>query len=512
MGLLQKLFGKTEKRTGLSNPDDRFVALFGGGRSSSGAVVTESSALRYPAVWAAVNIISGAVGFLPLQVFKRQNGSRERVDKHPTFKLVHRQANKFMSSLVFKRTLTGHLLTWGNGYAEIQRNGRMDAVNLWPLTPDRVKPVMQDGELFYEYRPQSGDTKIIPDADMIHVKGLGFDGFVGYSPIRMFTEPLGVGISAQEYAARFFGNDATPPGALKLPRGLSDDAFKRVKETWQRNQTGPNRHKIAMLEEGMEFVSIGLPAKEAQLLESRQFSISDVARMYQIPLHMLSDLSRATFSNISHQGIEFVNMTLMTWLTEWELELGRKLFTEAEQETMFFKFNVNALVRGDLPTRYKSYATGRNWGWLSVNDVRTLEDMNPIDDGDIYLSPSNMVPSDQLGQEDEPDPPPPDDTEDTEADERLVAAHLVAIRDVCRRIATREASGLHKAADDPIKIAKFKQDHRAAIHDMLYPVAIAAALSFKSQTDVRGFLLSFAETHPTDPEEMAQAIITELRG
>ena len=520
MGLLQRLHNFIEKRSGTTNPSEFFIRLVGGRQTSSGVSVTEVTALKYPAVWAAVNLISRTIGTLPLSVFRGSNGTRERMDSHPAFKLIHRQANPFMDALIFKETVSGHVLTWGNGYAEIQRNVAGRPIALWPITPDKVTLRFKDDELIYEVRNRDGVTIFISDANMLHIKGLGFDGFVGYSPIRMMQDAIGVGVAAEDYAGKFFKNDATPPGAIKVPKALSDDAYNRIKDTWQRNQTGDNRHKPALFEEGMDWVSIGLPAKDAQLLETRQFSVVDIARIYQIPPHMLSDLSKATFSNIEHQGIEFVNMTLMRWLTGWEMELNRKLFTEREQDSLFVKFNVNALVRGDMPTRFNSYATGRQWGWLSANDVRALEDMNPIENGDVYLSPMNMIPAELLGKQleeslqdetaetEEPEQPNDDqEQQDEEAAERMIQGHRAAIEDVCKRICTKEQDGLRRARVTPERLARFRQ----TLVDMLQHQVVAAALSFKSEVDVRKMIFDFVRNHPPEPSVMADILITELQ-
>ncbi|GAH63372.1 unnamed protein product, partial [marine sediment metagenome] len=255
--------------------------------------------------------------------------------------------------------------------------------------------------LYYEVdKPEGGQANLAPE-NVLHIKGLGFDGLVGYSPVRYHAEAIGLAQAAQEFAARFFDQGATPSGILEHPGKLSELAQTNLKKSMERKHTGLDQaHRIMILEEDMKWHQMGVPAKEAQLLETRKFSVADIARIFQVPPHMLAEMDKATFSNIEHQGIEFVTQTLFRWMRRWEMEAGEKLFTGAERATHFAEFLVEAFLRGDTLSRYRAYHIGRQGGWLSANDVRERENMNPVDGGDEYLAPLNMAP---VGGDGKPD-------------------------------------------------------------------------------------------------------------
>jgi len=284
------------------------------------------------------------------------------------------------------------VLTWGNGYAEIERNGSGAAVALWPLRPDKVKSEIKDKKkVVYNVIGQGQ----LPYEDVLHIKGLGFDGLKGYSVINDYArENIGLAVAGEKSAATFFRNDSAPSGVLHTDDPLSKETMDKVESDWDKKHRGLDKeYRIAVLHSGLKWQAVGIPAKDAQLLQSREFSVNDIARWFQIPPHFIADLRRATFSNIEHQGIDFVTYCLLRWLRRWEFECNYKLFATREQNRLFVEFNVAALMRGDITNRYAAYNVGRQAGFLSINDIRAKENMNPIDGGDTYLEPLNMKPA-----------------------------------------------------------------------------------------------------------------------
>lgn len=355
--------------------------------------VNEDSALKYSAVWAAVNIISGAVGFLPLIPYQRFNNGKKRIYDHDIFKII-RRPNPFMDSLTFRQTLQAHVLIWGNGYAEIERNGKGEPVNLWPLLPHLVSPKIKEDRLIYEINSlNQGNVVNLDYTNVLHIHGLGFDGLKGYSPIEYAASNIALGIASEKNATAFFNNDSTPSGLLTTEQPLKKETKELVEKGWEdKHKSLDDKYRIAVLHSGLKYQPIGLSAKDAQLIESRKYGVSDVARWFTIPPHMIGDLEKATFSNIEHQGMAFVTWTLARWLKKWELEINYKLFSTAEQNTHFVEFLEDALLRGDTKTRAESYqiALGgnNNPGYMSVNEVRERENLPDTPGGDVLFRPN----------------------------------------------------------------------------------------------------------------------------
>jgi HK97 family phage portal protein len=400
MKLISSILNKFgyQKRSGMANPAQWFIDwATGGTQTSSGVSINESSALKYTPFWAAVRIISGTVASLPFKVYRRlENGGKQPEQDHAAYKLLHGRPNEYMDALTFIETRQAHVLTYGNGFAEIQRDGSGKPIALWPLLPDRTeRKISKGGVLYYEVRNQMGETAYLPDYNVLHIKGLGFDGYTGYNVVAYHKEAIGYGMAAKQYAATFFGNDATPGGILEHPSNLTTEAAARLRKSWDDNQGGlTNKHRIAILEEGMKWTKMGVDPEQAQALETQKYTVDDCSRIFQIPPHKLGSMERATFSNIEEQNIEFVTMTMLYWFRKWEEEVNYKLLMPSEQSTMFCEILADALLRGNTLNRYGAYNIGRNAGFLSVNDIRQLENMNPIGpEGDIYLEPLNMKPA-----------------------------------------------------------------------------------------------------------------------
>ena len=355
------------------------------GRTHSGKRVNDRTALQHIIVYACVRVLSEAIAQLPLHVYKYTDNGKERVTKHPLYFLLHNQPNPEMTSFVFRETLMSHLLIYGNAYAQIIRNGKGEVVGLYPLPPDKVKVDRDDrNRLIYIYSrydeanpniKEQGDI-VLKAENVLHIPGLGYDGLVGYSPIAMAKNALGISIACEEYGASFFANGASPSGILEHPGVIKDP--EKIRKAWQHAYGAGNSHKVAVLEEGMKYQPIAIPNNEAQFLETRKFQIEEIARLYRVPLHMIGDLDHATFSNVEHLSLDFVKYTLDPWIVRWEQGLQKDLLSDSEKGLYFIHFNVDGLLRGDYASRMQGYSTGIQNGFLCPNDVRELENMNLI--------------------------------------------------------------------------------------------------------------------------------------
>lgn len=388
-------FGQARDKPVDKAADAGYSFLFG--RTTSGKPVNERTAMQTTAVYACVRILAEAVASLPLHVYEyRDDGGKKLVHDHPLYYLLHDEPNPEMTSFVFRETLMSHLLIWGNAYAQIIRDGAGRVLGLYPLLPDKMEVQRDDkGNIYYVYSRNSDENPTFKEygniklkaEDVLHIPGLGFDGLIGYSPIAMAKNAVGMTLACEEYGASFFANGANPGGVLEHPGVLKDPS--KVRESWNSVYRGvSNAHKIAVLEEGMKYQQIGIPPEEAQFLETRKFQINEIARLYRIPPHMVGDLDKSSFSNIEQQSLEFVKYTLDPWVIRWEQSLQRSLLLPGEKGKYFIKLNVDGLLRGDYQSRMNGYAVGRQNGWFSANDIREMENMNPIPDdegGNLYL-------------------------------------------------------------------------------------------------------------------------------
>ena len=388
-------FGQARDKPVDKAADAGYSFLFG--RTTSGKPVNERTAMQTTAVYACVRILAEAVASLPLHVYEYQDdGGKKLVYDHPLYYLLHDEPNPEMTSFVFRETLMSHLLIWGNAYAQIIRDGAGRVLGLYPLLPDKMEVQRDDkGNIYYVYSRNSDENPMFQEygniklksEDVLHIPGLGFDGLIGYSPIAMAKNAVGMTLACEEYGASFFANGANPGGVLEHPGVLKDPS--KVRESWNSVYRGVNNaHKIAVLEEGMKYQQIGIPPEEAQFLETRKFQINEIARLYRIPPHMVGDLDKSSFSNIEQQSLEFVKYTLDPWVIRWEQSLQRSLLLPGEKGKYFIKLNVDGLLRGDYQSRMNGYAVGRQNGWFSANDIREMENMNPIPDeegGNLYL-------------------------------------------------------------------------------------------------------------------------------
>ena len=382
--------------------------LFGG--TTSGKAVNERTAMQTSAVYACVRILAESVAGLPLHVYERTaNGSKSTKPSHPLYRLLHDEPNREMTSFVFRETLMSHL--WGNAYAQIIRDGRGFPIALYPLLPDRMAVDRNEsGELVYTYQSDKGQVKLRRE-NILHIPGLGFDGLIGYSPIAMAKNAVGLALATEDYGATFFANGANPGGVLEHPGVIKPEQADRLRESWQSQFGGANAHKVAVLEEGLKFHQMSIPPEQAQFLETRKFQINEIARIFRVPPHMVGDLEKSSFSNIEQQSLEFVKYTLDPWVVRWEQSLQQVLILPSEKATIFIKFNLDGLLRGDYQSRMQGYSTGIQNGFMSVNDVRGLEDMNLLtaeEGGDLHFVNGNMVKLADVGAAYKPN-----ETEDT---------------------------------------------------------------------------------------------------
>jgi len=394
---LTLLFRSRDKPGGRPSPKDSVSAAqaFYYGGSTAGKAVNPRTAVQMTAVYACVRVIAETVASLPLHVYRYTDRGSEKAFDHPLYRILHDEPNHEMTSFILREAMLSHLLLWGNAYCQILRNGRGQIIGLYPLLPEKMA-VDRDagGCLTYDYTTQSGVVVRLRPEDVLHIPGLGFDGIMGYSPIALEKNAIGLGMAAEEYGSRFFSNGATPSGVLTHPNTVKNPTALR--ESWHAAYGGSaNSGKVAILEEGLKFERISMPNNEAQFLESRKFQVAEICRIYRVPPHLVGDLEHATFSNIEHQSISFAMHTIRPWLVRIEQAMNRALFTEKEKSFFYVRINIDGLMRGSYKERMEGYAIGRQNGWLSANDIRELENMNPLPDGaggSAYLVNGNMVP------------------------------------------------------------------------------------------------------------------------
>jgi len=389
-GFFSRLFRNSPENpsTSLSNPAAWLTGLFNS--SATGVQVSEDNALTFSAVYAATRIISETIASIPLNVYKYDGETRTIAKDHPIQILLAEAPNPVSSTFTFREAMAANLVLHGNCYAKIFFNAAGRPISLIPLDPLKVQVKIVDGEKVYIFN----DKETLLDYEVLHVVGLSFNGLTGKSPLNVAREAIAIGLSAQEYGARFYSNGANTGGVITAPGRLSLEAINRLKQSWNRSNGGnANSHGTAILEEGMKYDKIGLDPEAAQFLQSRKFQVNEIARIFRIPPSYLADLDNSsTRANVEQQAIQFVRDCITPYVRRFEVELNRKLFREDERDYYAY-FSVDGLMRGDLKGRYEAYATARQWGWLSVNDIRDLENLNPVDGGNIYLQPLNMVES-----------------------------------------------------------------------------------------------------------------------
>ena len=433
-------------------------------RTSSGVRVTPDASLRLSAVYACVRILSETMASLPIVLYrKRADGGKDRVTDHWLHTLLCRRPNRYQNPFEWREMLQGHLALRGNAYCQIITNPRGEIVELVPIHPDRVRmELLRSGEFRYRVTDRFGDEAVLPRGDVWHLRGLSSDGLMGMSPIELARENLGTALAAQGYGARFFANDAKPTGGwIEFPGSFKDSEAKKVfRESYQQAQSGSNRGKVLVLENGMKFHEVGVTNKDAQFLELRKFQITDVARLFRVPPHMIADLDRATFSNIEQQSLEFVMHTMTPWAERWEASIQSELLLESDDIEIEFDFA--NLMRGDASSRSSYYQSGIQNGWLTRNEARIAENLNPIDGLDQPLRPLNMVEEDvaedlEIDTQAEAAEPPEQKAIEPSEDEsvtRLSGRYSALVKTTSERLARRIGRSDHLAEKDILLISQ----------------------------------------------------------
>lgn len=443
----------------------------------AGMRITPETAMQNTVVLACVRVIAESIAALPLHIYKRETGGgKVKATNHELYKLLHVRPNEWQTHFRFFEMMTGHALLRGNGYAQKLKNNRGKLLGLVPLNPGRMEPryvrAEDDSvEKVYLYTTEKGQRVIFPAEEILHIQGISSDGLKGISVIEQARRAIGLALAAEEHGTEFFENDATPGGILSTEQVLSDEAVARLKKQWVEKHGQGKRHGVAVLEQGLDWKTMGATNKDSQFLELRRMQVEEVARLFRVPLHMVGDLTRSTNNNIEHQSIEFVVHCLVPWLRRWEEEINQSLFSEDEWGTYFCEFLVDGLLRGDTQSRYNAYAVARNNGWMNVDEIRAFENMNPLPEGkgQEYLRPLNMVP---VGDEDpklkepqqpkedkKPDPDPKEEDEDRSLAglERAQYAFLRSAEDAIDRVVRREAAELRDIAKSSRKAAELKK-------------------------------------------------------
>lgn len=436
-----------DPRTSLTAGIQAIIDFYGGGPSNSGQRVTPVTAMQLPVVYSCVRVLAESIASIPLVVYRRVGKGKERASEHPVYRVLHDRANEDQPSFAWRETIMAHLALRGNAFSEKEYDGAGRLIGLWPISPDRVAVARKDGVKVFTV---DGVQRPLTAREIMHVPGLGFDGMVGYSPLHMAREAIGLGLAAQEHGARFFTNGANPGGVLEHPGRLGPDALNNLRASWADRHNGTaNSHKPAILEEGMKWHQLSISNRDSQFLETRKFQSTDIAGIFRVPPHMVGNLDRATFSNIEQQSIDFVVHTLRPWCVRIEQVLNWELFDESERAEFFCEFNVDGLLRGDSAARGAFYTQMFNLGALSVNDIREKENMNPVEGGDKRFVPLNMQLLEGAGAKpEEPVPEPRKPVEEPASDdaERALHAFQPMVRDVLERALFRETTAAKRAA------------------------------------------------------------------
>lgn len=391
MGIFSKMFGRKSSEK-IDTPEKLAAYLSGGAESYTGKGVTTQSAMQLSTVFACIRVLSESVGMLPCKLMETDGRNRNAAVKHDLYSLLCVAPNNYMTAQEFWELVVACLCLRGNFYA-YKVKGVDTVQELLPLDPSVVKPkFLESGEVAYEVTFRNGATDVLTQDKIWHIRTLTLDGLNGLNPVAYARQSIALGLATEEHGARLFGNGAVTSGVLETDQQLSDEAFDRLKDQFHDNHQGlANAHKPMILEMGLNWKPVALNQEDSQFLETRKYQRDEICAIYRVPPHMVANLERTTFSNIEHQALGFVNYALIPYLTRIESRINVGLISDRERGRYYAKFNTGALLRGDLKSRYESYGSGINWGILSPNDARELEDMNPRDGGDLYLTPKNMT-------------------------------------------------------------------------------------------------------------------------
>lgn len=519
-------FLKNLFRRSLENPSTKINDVFGP-PTLSGVTVNETTALGFIPIYAAINRISTDVASLSLKVYRNNGNGKVAAPENPIFDLIHFSPDGVLPSFRWRQALMGHVLSYGNGYSKIIRNGAGQPIRLQLLPPNQVRPEVVNNQLIYKWQGKEG-LQHIPYMNMVHVAGLGFDGLQGYSPIRMCMSGVQGGMAAETFGNAFFGNAAKPSGILTSTKELKEQARKNLKASWHEAQGGPfNAGGTALLEDGITWQPISIPPDEGQWIQTMNFSVTSIARLYNLPPHKIGDYSRATFSNIEESNQDYIETSLRPWCDSIEGELNIKLFTQEERKQFFCQHNFMSFLRANSQSRSQYYAMARQWGWMNVDEIRAEEGQNalPNDEGQVYLSPLNMVPTDQLGKNTvplastKPKPIPPeankrpyeDDEEDEEDNRQAVRA---VVMNEIQRLIRRESASIRRAVTKPnfrAFLSDFYEEHETTIKDQMASATRAFDVVTRSKTNLEQLAKDWCSESRTILEQIEEVTIGDQR-
>jgi HK97 family phage portal protein len=374
-----------------------------GSQSLSGESVTEASALTYSAVWDAVGQISGAISTLPLHLLRSDKNKTIQATEKRLFRVMHSEFNKYMTAQIGREVLTSHILTWGNCYAEKVYNGYGEIIELWPIPPNRVRMEMHEGELIYQIRVDNEDIPLKRD-QILHIPGMGFDGFQGYSVISMARKSIGLGMAMETFGSHYFGSGTHPGVIVSHPLKMDPITKSNLQTALTQTYSGLGQsHKLMLLEEGMKIENIGVPPEDSQFLESRTFQISDIARWFHIPVHKLKNLERATNNNIESEQISWVVDTLLPLCIRFEQCYDQQMLSESEKtrQFLFFRHNLDGQMRGNSKDRAEYYKTMAGIGGMTINEIRGKENLDPVDSpyaDEPFIAINNMIPLSKIDE------------------------------------------------------------------------------------------------------------------
>jgi HK97 family phage portal protein len=392
MGIISKIFGRKASPDAIDTPEKLAAYLGVSAETFTGRQVTAKTAMQLVTVFACIRVLSESVGMLPCKLMTEQGNTRQAATSHPLYELLSLAPNNYMTAQEFWELVIACLGLRGNFYAyKVVVMGKVK--ELLPIDPGAVKPkILDDWSIVYEVTFRNGTKDVLTQDEIWHVRTLTLDGLTGLNPVAYARQAIALGLATEEHGARLFKNGAVTSGVLHTEQRLSDDAFKRLQKQFQEDHAGlTNAHKPMILEMGLDWKPVALDQQDSQFLETRKFQRDEICAIYRVPPHMVANLERATFSNIEHQAMSFVNYSLVPYLTRIENRIRVGLLSKQDRATHYAKFNAGALLRGDQKSRFESYGQGINWGILSPNECRDLEDLNPRDGGDIYLTPVNMT-------------------------------------------------------------------------------------------------------------------------
>jgi len=467
--------------------DDRWYSLSLPRKTNSGANVDEYTSLQYSAVFCAINLIAGTIGTLPLFLYRKTKDGKVKAEKHPLYNILHQKPNEYMTAVGAREAMAGHLISWGNCFAEKTVNFQGQVTELFPIPPNRVRIEIDKGIPTYMVTVGSKEIPMSRDK-ILHTPGMGFDGFQGYSVLGIARESIGLGIATEEFGSKFFGSGTHPSAIIKHPAKLSEGAYKNLKESLATANEGlGNAHKAMILEEGMDLAKVGIPPNDAQFLETRRFQVEDIARWFNLPVHKLKEMTKSSFNNIEAEQISFVTDSIRPWLVRLEQNYNTQLLTESEiRRGYFFEHSVEGLLRGDAEARSNLYKAMFNVGAMSINEIRSHENMNAVEGGDERFVPMNMVPlsmAKQLAEKQSEPKQIPNEPTGSGGDPNASVDLMPFMKNVATRVVNREGIMLFRIIDRD-GLDKFYDTFSSYVYEQLEPFWDAIGVKDESLSDL----------------------------